>query len=99
MWFIWDFFSTLFHGGKTQSERTAEQNAQNNSDKIQWYWTVNGETVQVVDDKTTWEWLASGIVNLPSTISTFWHDVIRDPLTSKQSIDEELLGLKYNGEW
>ena len=99
MWFIWDFFSTLFHGGKTQSERTAEQNAQNNSDKIQGYWTVNGETVQVVDDKTTWEWLASGIVNLPSTISTFWHDVIRDPLTSKQSIDEELLGLKYNGEW
>lgn len=99
MGFIWDFFSTLFHGGKTQSERTAEQNAQSHSEDIQGYWSVNGETVQVVNDKTAWEWLASWIINLPNTISTFWNDVIWDPLTSKQSVDEQLLWLKYDWQW
>jgi len=99
MWAIWDFFSTLFHGGKTQADKTAEQNASKTPEKIQGYWNINGETVQVVDNESTAEWLASGIVNLPNTIKTFWNDVIRDPLTSKQSVDEQLLWLKYDWEW
>lgn len=98
MGFLWDFFGTLFHWGKTQADNTAEQNASKNNEKVQWYWNLNGETVQVVDNETTWEWLASWIINLPNTISSFWNNVIWDPLTSKQSVDEQLLWLKYNWE-
>lgn len=95
MWFFWDFFSTLFHGGKTQSRNTASENAKTNPENVE-YWKINWEVVQIVEDETRWEKWANAILNAPQTIWTYWNQLIWDQLTSKQDVDDQLMWLKYN---
>lgn len=92
---VWDFFSTLFHWWKTQSNDTAENNYKKNQDKIEWYADLNWEKVMIVSEETSWEQWANRLKNAWNVTTDFFGGLI-DKRTVKQEVDSNLVWLRYD---